>query len=85
MTSAVAIFNAHTMTVKGAGTGRYGTYLLYPGMTDAALLLVLLHPVQMLDVNVLLQLLIRQKVLLAQVALRSAKFSYKILPVNGFS
>jgi hypothetical protein len=44
------------------------TYLLNPGMADAALLLVLVRPVEMLDVGVLLQLLLREELLLAQVA-----------------
>jgi hypothetical protein len=44
------------------------TYLLDPGMADAALLLVLVRPVEMLDVGVLLQLLLREELLLAQVA-----------------
>jgi hypothetical protein len=34
-------------------------YLLDPGMADVALLLVLVRPVEMLDVGVLLQLLLR--------------------------
>jgi hypothetical protein len=37
-------------------------------MADATLLLVLVRPVEMLDVCVLLQLLLREELLLAQVA-----------------
>ena len=37
-------------------------------MADAALLLVLVRPVEMLDIGVLLQLLLREELLLAQVA-----------------
>ncbi len=44
------------------------TYLLDPGMADATLLLVLVRPVEMLDVCVLLKLLLREELLLAQVA-----------------
>ncbi len=43
-------------------------YLLDPGMADATLLFVLVRPVEMLDVGVLLQLLLREKLLLAQIA-----------------
>jgi hypothetical protein len=43
-------------------------YLLDPGMAYATLLLVLVRPVEMLDIGVLLQLLLREELLLAQVA-----------------
>jgi len=43
-------------------------YLLNPGMADATLLLVLVRPVEMLDVGVLFELLLREELLLAQIA-----------------
>jgi hypothetical protein len=45
-------------------------YLLNFNMADVALLLVLISPVEMFDVHMLLQLLIRHKLLLAQMAHR---------------
>jgi hypothetical protein len=58
-------------------------YLLNFDMTDVALLLVLLSPVEMFNVHMLLQLLLRHELLLTQVAHRpNGEFMYK---KNSFS
>jgi hypothetical protein len=61
------------------------TYLLNPGMADAALLLVLVRPVEMLDVGVLLQLLLREELLLAQVARQPETNGKRLKKLNKFT
>ena len=57
-------------------------YLLNLGVTDATLLLVLLGPVEMLDIHVLLQLLLRQELLLTQLANRPDKKCYRRIRIR---